>query len=620
MLGGYMGKILDVNLSKGTIGNYDIRDETRKLYVGGKGLGARLLFDNTKKGIDPLSPDNVLIITTGPLTGTNAPSSSRFNVSTKSPLTGAIASSSCGGDFGNHLKKAGYDGIIVRGKAKDPVYLRIDDDLVEIREGSGLWGLETDEVLESVAGKKSEGVLTIGPAGENLVPFASIIAPRPAPKRSGIAGRCGVGAVMGSKNLKAIVASGNKKVPIAKPDKFKKRVKDQFDSLKNSVGVSMYSDYGTANLVNPINAHNALPTRNFKLGSFKDAESISGERLTEKYLVKSSGCSACSIKCGRVVKYEDRDIKGPEYETLALFGANLDIDDMDKIIEWNYICDQMGMDTISSAQTIAFAMELAENGLLATELSFGSTENISEILRDIAYRKGLGNDLADGVRALSLKYGGKEYAIQSKGLELPGYNPSFCVGQGLSYATTNRGGCHMGGYVIALEAMGPLVADPLSIKAKPELTVMFQNLFDSFNCLCVCVFTMFSLFPNIIYRIKPSGAMNKAISSILLRSGPIISLLLKTRIPLQITVSEKLLSDVTGEKYSFSDLLKVGERVFNMERRYNVREGITNEDDTLAERVKGPLDMMLPRYYELRGWTEDGIPQMDTLERLGIKV
>jgi len=615
-----MGKILDVDLSTETLGNYDINDETRKLYVGGKGLGARLLFDNTERGIDPLSPDNVLIITTGPLTGTNAPSSSRFNVSTKSPLTGAIASSSCGGDFGNHLKKAGYDGIIIRGKAKGPVCLVIENDSVAINEGSELWGLETDEVLDKVVGEDNKGVLTIGPAGENLVLYASIIAPRPSPKRSGIAGRCGVGAVMGSKNLKAIVASGNKKVPIAEPDKFKKRVKGQFDSLKDSAGVAMYSEYGTANLINPINAHNALPTRNFKLGSFKNAEAISGERLTEKYLVKSSGCSACTIKCGRVVKYKDKEVKGPEYETLALFGANLGIDEMDKIIEWNYICDQMGMDTISSAQTIAFAMELTENGLLDTGLSFGSSENISELLKDIAHRKGLGKDLADGARALSLRYGGEEYAIHSKGLELPGYNPSFCVGQGLSYATTNRGGCHMGGYVIALEAMGPLVADPLSIKAKPELTVMFQNLFDSLNCLDVCVFTMFSLFPNIIYRIKPSGLMNRAISSILLRSGPVISLLLKTRIPLKITISEKLLSDVTGEKYSFSDLLKVGERVFNMERRYNVREGIAHSDDTLATRVKGPLDKMLPRYYELRGWNEDGIPQKDTLDRLEIRV
>ncbi|MDY6931636.1 MAG: aldehyde ferredoxin oxidoreductase C-terminal domain-containing protein, partial [Halobacteriota archaeon] len=244
----------------------------------------------------------------------------------------------------------------------------------------------------------------------------------------------------------------------------------------------------------------------------------------------------------------------------------------------------------------------------------------SETLSDIAYRKGIGNDLADGVRALSLKYGGDEYAIHSKGLELPGYNPSYCVGQGLSYATTNRGGCHMGGYVIALEAMGPLVVDPFSIRAKPELTVMFQNLFDSLNCLDVCVFTMFSLFPNMIYRIRPSGLVNKVISMVLLRSGPLISLLLKTRIPLKVTISEKLLSDVTGENYSFFDLLKVGERVFNMERRYNVREGITNKDDTLTARVKGPLDKMLPRYYELRGWNDEGIPQKDTLERLEIKV
>ncbi|MDY6966444.1 MAG: aldehyde ferredoxin oxidoreductase family protein [Halobacteriota archaeon] len=620
MLGGYMGRFLDINLSAGEVGNYEIDDETRRLYVGGKGLGARLLYDNTEKGVDPLSPDNVLIITTGPVTGTNAPSSSRFNVTTKSPSTGGIASSSSGGDFGNHLKKAGYDGIIVRGKADNPVYIDIENENVEIKDASDFWGLDTEEVLEKLVGESKKGLVTIGPAGENLVLLSSIVSPRIPPRRSGIAGRCGVGAVMGSKNLKAILASGDKKIQIADEEEFKKLAKKQFKSLGEGLGVMSLSQYGTASMVNPMNASNVLPTKNYKFGTFKDAESISGEELTEKYLVKNMGCSGCSIKCGRVVKLNGKEVKGPEYETLTLFGSNIGNNDMEKIIEWNDICDRMGMDTMSCGGTIGFAMELKENGLLDTELEFGRTDNISDMLIDIAHRRGLGDELANGVKWLSEKYGGKEYAIHSKGLELAAYNPSGCVGQGLSYATTNRGGCHLGGYVVALEALGPLVVDPLSTKSKPELTIMFQNLMDSINCLDICFFSLYVLFPNVAYNMNPTGLISKMMSSVMLRVGPLISLIMNIRLPMQATPYEKYLSMATGEKYTFSDFLKVGERTFNMERRFNIREGITSKDDALAERVKGPLDEMLPRYYKLRGWTDEGIPKKDTLDELNIKV
>ena len=620
LLGGYMGKILDINLSTSEIGNYDIDDETRKLYVGGKGLGARILFDNTKKNVDPLSPDNILIITTGPVTGTNAPSSSRFNVTTKSPLTGAIASSSVGSDFGNYLKKAGYDGIIIRGKAEKPVYLEIDNENIEIKDAAELWGLDTEKVPEKLGGKGKKGIITIGPAGENLVLYASIVSPKDPPKRAGVAGRCGVGAVMGSKNLKAISAYGNKTIPIAEPEKFKKFVKKQFNSLEKGLGVASLTDYGTASMVNPMNSRNVLPTRNYKFGTFEDAESISGEELTKNHLVKNMGCVSCSIKCGRIVKLGDKDVKGPEYETLALFGSNIGNKDIKKINEWNYICDVMGMDTMSCGGTIAFSMELKEKGLFDSGLEFGRTDNISSMLVDIAHRRGVGDELANGVMRLSEKYGGKEFAIHSKGLELAAYNPSNCVGHGLAYATTNRGGCHLGGYVVALEALGPVIVDPLSIKTKPELAIMFQNMMDSFNCLDICFFSLYGLFPNFLYSINPTGIVSKLISSVLLRMGPLIALVMKMPIPLQLTPNEKYLSYVTGEKYSLSDLLKVGERVFNLERRFNIREGFTSKEDTMAERVKGPLDKMLPRYYKLRGWTEEGIPKKDTLDRLNIRV
>ena len=615
-----MGKILDINLSTREIGNYEVGDDERKLYVGGKGLGARILYDNTEKNVDPLSSYNILIITTGPVTGTNAPSSSRFNVTTKSPLTGGITSSSSGGDFGNHLKKAGYDGIIVRGKAETPVYIDIDGEKVEIKGASDFWGLDTEEVLEKLVGESRRGIVTIGPAGENLVLFSSIVSPRIPPRRSGVAARCGVGAVMGSKNLKAILASGDKKIQIADREKFKKLVKKQFKILREGMGVMSLSQYGTGSMVNPMNANNVLPTKNYKFGTFEDAESISGEELTEKHLVKNMGCSGCSIKCGRVVKLNGKEVKGPEYETLTLLGSNIGNKDIEKINEWNDICDRMGMDTMSCGGTIGFAMELKENGLLDTELEFGRTDNISDMLMDIAYRRKIGDDLANGVKKLSEKYGGKEYAIHSKGLELAAYNPSNCVGQGLSYATTNRGGCHVGGYVVALEALGPMVMDPLSTKSKPEFTIMFQNLMDALNCVDVCFFSMYGLFPNSAYNIKTTGIMSKIMSSVMLRVGPLISLFMKISLPIQATPYEKYLSMVTGERYSFSDFIKVGERTFNMERRFNIREGFTSDDDNLAKRVKGPLDEMLPKYYKLRGWNEEGIPKKDTLERLGIRV
>lgn len=631
-----MGNILDINLTDGSVGSYEIDDETRRKYLGGKGLAARILYDTMKGGVDPLSPDNVLIIMTGPLTGTGAPCSSRFDASMKSPLTGAILSSNCGGNFGIRLKRAGYDAMIIRGRSEDKVYINITEDNVEIKDASELWGMNTEEVqqkLDDIEGNKT-GKIVIGPAGENAVLYAAIISQERA------LGRGGAGAVMGSKNLKAVVANGNKKVPIAKPKKFKRAVKKWAKKLKEHPSTGdVLPRYGTGNLINLTNAGNILPTRNFQAAHFEDAELISGEYMAEHHLKRNAGCVSCPIKCGRVIELEGKEVKGPEYETLAMFGANIDNKDITKIYEWNHICDLMGMDTISAANCIAFAMELGEKGMLETDLRFGNVDSVSQMLYDIANRNGLGNDLADGVKRMSEKHGGKEFAMHVKGMEPPGYDPRSAVGQGLGYATANRGACHIdGGYVVYLEVLGPLSIDPFAIKSKPELAVIQQNLFNAIACSISCVFTSYAFLPKITFRISPHGFIGRQYSNIMtgqitrFNLGKIIKISRGRGFPIHIVPHEKVLSAITGAKFYISDFMKVGERAFNIERMFNIREGFAPKDDTLPKRwleePSADTGAVFPlyglygglfRYYELRGWDEDGAPTPELLETLGIE-
>lgn len=628
--GGYTGRFLEINLSDGSVRDYDVSDEDRELYLGGKGLGARILYDELEAGTDPLSPENVLIVNTGPLVGSGAPTSNRFNVSTKSPLTGAILSSNCGGNFGLHLKRAGLDGIIIRGKAEKPIWIHIEDGKVELRDARNLWGLDTERAQEELP--KNCGKMVIGPAGENGVLYANIISQERA------LGRGGAGAVMGSKNLKAITATGKAKVRIANPQKFQEDVKKWIEILKSHPATGeMLPSFGTSVFINRCNATNTLPTHNFARGSFDEAESVSGETLAQTLLERNYGCVGCVVKCGRRVKVYGKEVKGPEYETVGLLGPNLENSDLGKICEWNYKADLVGVDTISLGNTIGFAMELEEKGLWKSGLRFGETEGILELIDDIAYKRGIGEELAMGTRHLSAKYGGWEFAMHAKGLEFASYEPRGAVGHGLGYAVSNRGGCHIGGgYVVYLEANGPITMDPHTHRAKPQLVALMQSLLDAISASGSCQFTAFAAIPAAAIKLNPHGNFYRIIAKVMEYIGPGIEFFLKhPRIapyvpPVSIMQHPRVLTDLTGMKVTVASFLEIGERIYLIERMFNIREGFKSADDSLPERStrepqtddpssKVPLDKMLPVYYRVRGMDSQGVPLRSTLARLGVR-
>ena len=602
--------------------------------MGNKGLGARLLYEMQEPGVDPLSPRNHLIVTTAPMTGTGAPSTNRFNVTTRSPLTGAIVCSNSGGDFGVHLKRAGYDALIVKGKAKSPVWLRIGEDEVSVEDAGELWGLDTEKTREKLPPKT--GKLVIGPAGENLVKYACIVS------QERVAGRAGVGTVMGSKNLKAVVAGGNMKPRPAHEEEYKKACKAWREVLKNhpTTGGELPS-YGTAMFINRCNAANAIPTRNFSMGTFPYADEVSGETLAETRLEKNYACYGCVIACGRRVKVGGKSVKGPEYETLALLGPNLENRDLEAIIEWNYQADLLGLDTISMANTLGFVMELAEKGLIPSDLRFGKTAGISQAIEDIAYRRGLGEDMAEGVRYLAGKYGGEDFAIHSKGLELPGYEPRGAVGHGLGYAVANRGGCHLsGGYVVYVEANGPILVDPVTTTGKAGLVILLQTLLESISTLGCCNFTVFTmLLPKLLEWNARYTPVAKSLSMSFQYSGDLLGWALSTLPPWLLPFKPPFImfpqvkshSLCTGSDMTMGKFLQLGQRSYNIERLFNVREGFGSSEDTLPKRLteelqraeeprsRVPLDKLLPRYYRLRGWDAGGRPKKKLLDRLSIR-
>ncbi|HID15544.1 MAG TPA: aldehyde ferredoxin oxidoreductase, partial [Candidatus Atribacteria bacterium] len=426
----FWGKLLRVNLSNSTISEEEIPEEKIKMFLGARGLGSKYLADEVAPDIDPLSPDNKLIFAPGPLSGTTAPTGGRYNVITKGPLTGTIAASNSGGFFGAELKFAGYDMVIVEGKAEKPVYLSIRDDEVKIEDASDLWGKDThtttDMLLEKFGDKRAK-VACIGPAGEKLVKFAAIIN-----EKDRAAGRTGVGAVMGSKNLKAIVVRGTKRVQVANPEEFKAVVKKKIDILKeNSITGEGLPTYGTKVLDNIINQNGLYPTRNFQTGVFEGTEPISGEALVDKYLVKNKACFACPIGCGRVSKLPSGlEGEGPEYETGWAFGADCGVSDLNAIIQANFICNELGPDTISTGATIAAAMELYEKGYLPKDMiekgpepKFGSSEAIVYYTWAIGNRIGLGDKLAEGSYRFAESLGHPELSMTVKKQELPAYDP-----------------------------------------------------------------------------------------------------------------------------------------------------------------------------------------------------
>jgi aldehyde:ferredoxin oxidoreductase len=614
---GYTGKILDVDLSSGKIGTFELSDRDRERFIGGRFISTKIMLDELRPGIDPLSSDNILIVMTSPLTGTNAPSTSRYDISAKSPQTGAIGHSNSGGNFGIHLKKAGWDGIVIRGKSKSPVYIDINNDIVKIEDAAALWGKNTEETQELMGDKKA-GKMVIGPAGENLVKYATVVSQ----ERSH--GRSGMGAVMGSKNLKGIVARGTSKIELHNQSGFSELIKKWIGMLKAHPATGDFAPkYGTSGFLKSLSDHNALPTKNFSSGHYS--------------LVKNAGCVSCPIRCARVVNLDGREIKGPEYEVLCLLGSNMLINDMDAIIRWNYELDLLGIDTISVGTIMGFAAELSEKGMWNSGIEFGKTENISQIFRDIAYRQGIGADLAEGVRYLSKKYGGEDFAPHSKGMEIAGYEPRGAVGHALGYATSNRGACHLdGGYVIYFEATGPALLDPYHYRSKPAYVILDQNLLAAISAGGSCLFTSWTLLPPILYKIPNSRLMSWIVTKILTYSWFAIELTLRLpefmmKYHLPLLPHSKALKLATGMEMDFGKFLRLGERGFSMERLYNLREGFTDKDDTLPRRFtheeqipgnkdsKVPLDKMMPRYYQLRGWDSNGVPTQQTLKRLDLE-
>ncbi|OQX63368.1 MAG: aldehyde ferredoxin oxidoreductase [Desulfococcus sp. 4484_241] len=615
-LAGPSERVLVVDLSGKKFEVYDVPRQLRKMYLGGKGLGLKLIFDRMDPGTDPLGSENIIAFMPGVLMGTGAPCTGRFAAVTKSPLTGIMVTSSCGGPFGMQLKTAGWDGLLITGKADSPVYIEVTSEGVLFMDAASLWGATTDETQQRLASDKRTGVLAIGPAGENMVRFANIASGHR------FLGRGGMGAVMGSKNLKAVVARGRdyriRPMDAELFNRVKQRALKYINS--NEMTSATYRNYGTRANVNPCNKANILPVNNFSDGSHDMATNISGEEINKNHDTSHSTCKPCSILCGQKGNFGGRELPVPEFETVGLLGSNLGIFDPVQIAEFNRICGEMGMDTISAGGTIAWVMEASEKGLVDTPLRFGDPKSVEKALMDIANMEGFGKEMAMGTRALSEKYGGKEFAIQVKGLEMAAYDPRGSFGQGLAYAVANRGACHLSAYLIAQEIYFKML-NPRRTYGKPEFVKFFESLTCCVNSLHTCQFTMFA------YLLEPP-AVKKSPDRLLaffMQNTPGIAVKLT-----DFGIYTKLWQSVTGIPMSNSEFLRAGDRIHVLERYMNTQMGISRKDDTLPERLlkEGrksdpenlvvPLESMLDKYYRLRGYDSNGIPTKETLKKLKI--
>lgn len=633
---GYMGRVLQINLSTGDVTDYPWTDKDRELYIGGKTMAAKILYDTLTGRENAYSEENPLIISTGPLTGTGAPSSSRFNISSLSPQTGFISSSNCGGTFGYHLKRAGIDALIITGRREERTWIEIDNGSVTFHNADDLWGTRVTECQRLLAEKMSSkrgcdikfGKLCIGPAGENLVRYSAVISDERA------AGRTGMGAVLGWKNVKAIAVCGNHDIPVHDPSATKKWCQKWFRYLRNHpLTGNQLPRMGTAGLVSSMQMRGLLATKNYTEGRFEHFDKVNGETLAEEYNIVNKGCLSCPIKCARTVTVEGEDVKGPELETLGLLGGGILNKDLYHILKWNKELDDLGLDTISASNTLAYAMEANERGLWNNGLKFGDIEGISKIWDDIAYRRGIGNELAEGSKRLSEKYGGKEFAMQSKGLELAAYEPRRAVGQGLGYAVSNRGGCHLnGGYLVILEGLG-LNIDAQTPHSKADFTMMFQDLMEMISATGQCLFTSYAFFPGFLIT-RPNGAIATAANKLLPHLGWAIRLMNKfprvLAFHLPVFHHTKMMQKAVGMPMTFGKYLQTGERGFNLERAVNVRFGVSAAKDSLPKRLtdvpqdpndprtRVPLEQMKKIYYQARGWDKSGIPTCRTLKKLKI--
>ena len=615
----WAGKILRVNLTAGTVKSEPLNMDWARDYIGSRGLGTKYLVEEVAATVDPLSADNKIIWATGPLTGTMASTGGRYTVITKGPLTGAIACSNSGGYWGAEFKMAGWDMVIFEGKSPKPVYLYVNDDVAELRDAAHLWGKsvwETEATLKSSLQDPLTRVSSIGKAGENGVLFAAVVN-----DLHRAAGRSGVGAVMGSKNLKAIAVRGTKGVGnIRDPKAFMSAVKTAKKVLAdNGVTGTGLPAMGTQVLMSVIQEVGALPTRNHRDNQFEGAKDIGAEAMAtprktdgKKHLVTNQACFGCTIACGRISKMDETHFTienkpqyrgangGLEYEAAWALGAANGVNDLEALQYANLLCNEEGIDPISFGATVGAVMELYEMGVLTKEqigidAKFGSAKTLAFLAEETIYGRGFGKEIGQGSKRLTAKYGHPELSMSSKGLEFPAYDGRAIQGIGLAYATSNRGGCHLRGYTIASEVLGiPVKTDPLEHEGKPDLVKAFQDATAAFDSSGLCIFTTFAWG---LQDLSPQmqGACN--------------------------------------EDYTIEELAKIGERIWNMEREFNNRAGFTNKDDSLPPRLtsvegacktgpaKGKFNMlaeMLPKYYAARGWDSEGRPTAATKERLGL--
>ncbi len=611
MPSGYMGKWLEVDLTGKTAEARDLDLAFAKKFLGGRGFGVKILYDRLQPKINPLTPANVLLFATGPLTGGRCLlSPGRYVVCTKSPLTGTILDANSGGGWGPFLKKAGFDYIVITGKAKNPTYLWVHEGGCEFKDASHIWGnmdvFEAEDTIKKETNEKAR-IAQCGPPGERLALLACVMN-----DYYRTAGRGGAGAVMGSKNLKAVAVFGDAEVSYSDPKEFRAANKEAYEVMQKSDTTKKgggLNTYGTAVLVNVINDNGIFPTKNWQTGVFEGAKKISGETIAETRLKKVTACWQCPIACGRWTRIERGPYKGiegegPEYETIWSLGATVGVDDLDMITTAHWLCNKYGLDGISTGSTVAFAMECYERGLILKEdtggidLKFGNADALVEVIELIGKGEGIGAILQDGSKAAAEKIGkgSEKFSMSVKGLEMPAYDPRGAKGHGLAYATSNRGGCHVRAYMIAPEILGlPEQLDrfsgPEDVK-KIEMLKTFQDLNSVVDSAVVCLFVTFGIgAPEFVRLLKPC----------------------------------------TGWDWTEESFLELGDRTWTLERAFNAREGFGRKDDTLPDRLltapmpegpaKGhvvPIEPMLDAYYRIRGLDDQGHPTLAKMKEIGL--
>ncbi len=608
---GWHGRLLRVNLSDGTLSEESFSEEVARKYFGARGLAIKVLLEGMDPQADPLSPESLLVMATGPLTSTPAPTGNRYLAICKSPLTGALAYSNSGGVFPTMMKRSGYDLFVFEGRAQKPVYLYVDERQAELRDATHLWGKDTHETDDAIKAETADdaSVACIGPAGENLALIAAIIN-----DKHRAAARSGVGAVMGAKNLKAVAARGKLKPELADEQAMRQVVLAANRQLAADIKKgSTMRIYGTSYVPDVTHEAGVLPTFNFQVGQFEGTHKINGPTLKEHFLIRHTACYACPLACARLTEVKG-DIwgeqyagqgEGPEYETIGSLGSACGIDNMAAITKANYLCNELGLDTISVGVTIACVMEMYTKGILTPEqigrsLPFGDADGMIEMVRRAAYRDGFGDEIAQGSWRLASKYGHPELSITAKKQEFPSYDARGLKGMGLLYATSNKGASHMAGDTAYTELFGVgKKIDGLTYEGKAALTKHFQDLFTLMDSAGLCVFVA------VRYTLDTAGGY----------------------IPTRLT---QLVNHATGSDYTPESLLEAAERVYNLERLFLTKAGLSRQDDTLAARMSEPmptgpiqgetfeLDRLLDDYYLERGWDANGVPSQEKLESLGI--